>query len=72
MYTHTIRTRYTFGDYVQFVSPTQRASGEGRILAITFGPDGEVDYVIQPENESGQPEGMGFGGVLESEILAKR
>jgi hypothetical protein len=65
MYTHTIRTRFTFGDRVRFDSQLQQCSGEGTVFAITVVADGQVDYTIEIEREGYsdlQP------GILESEI----
>ena len=39
MHTHTVRTKFTIGDRVQFDSPTQRCSGIGIILGFTVGQD---------------------------------
>ena len=65
MHTHTIRTRFTFGDRVRFDSQLQRLSGEGKVFAITFVADGQVDYMIEIERDGYsdlQP------GILEGEI----
>lgn len=63
MHTHTIRTRFTFGDRVRFDSRMQRCSGEGKIFAITIGADSQVDYMIEVVGQDDlQP------GILEDEI----
>ena len=68
MHTHSVRTRFTFGDYVRFDSQLQRVSGEGRIIAITFGSQGQIDYIIQPEDERGIHLENAFAGILEHEM----
>ena len=62
MHTHTIQTKFTFGDKVQFDSPFQRASGSGTIVGITLGPENQIDYLIDT--------GDGFlqGGIEEHEL----
>lgn len=62
MHTLTVRTKFTFGDRVRFDSPTQQASGTGAIVAITVGPDNQIDYLIDPG------EGYLYGGIMENEI----
>jgi hypothetical protein len=65
MHSHTIRTRFTFGDRVRYDSPTQQCKGTGTICAITIGPDHVVDYMIEIERDGYseiQP------GILENEI----
>ena len=65
MHTHTIRTRFTFGDRVRFDSQMQQLSGEGTVFAITFGADGQIDYLIEIGRDGYsdlQP------GILESEM----
>jgi hypothetical protein len=63
VHTHTLRTKYTFGDRVRFDSPTQRRSGTGTICVITFDGYGRIDYIIEVD---GQPYMQ--GGILEDEI----
>ena len=46
MHTHTIRTKFTFGDRVSFDSVVQRCSGTGIVCAIVFQEVGMVDYMI--------------------------
>ena len=65
MHTHTFRTRFTFGDRVKFDSRIQQSSGEGKVFAITFGADGQIDYMIEIEKDGYsdlQP------GILENEM----
>jgi hypothetical protein len=47
MHTHTVRTRFTFGDRVRFDSQLMRCTGEGTVFGITFVADGQVDYLIE-------------------------
>ena len=64
MHTHTIRTRFTFGGRVRFDSQMQRCAGEGTVVAITVGAEGQIDYMIEVVGGDDllQP------GILESEI----
>ncbi len=65
MHTHTVRTKFTFGDHVRFDSELQRSSGVGRVICITFSANGEVDYIIELDDRKGydhQP------GIIESEM----
>lgn len=63
MHTHTIRTRFTFGDRIRFNSRMQRCSGEGTVVAFTVGADGQIEYLIEVVGEENlQP------GILEDEI----
>ncbi len=66
MHTLTVRTKFTFGDRVRFVSPTQGCSGTGRIIAITIDDQRQIDYVIAikcgEDTEEMQP------GILEQEL----
>jgi hypothetical protein len=66
MHTHTIRTRFTFGDRVRFDSQWQRCSGEGKVIDFTVEADGQVDYMIEILSADGtstiQP------GIQEGEI----
>jgi len=69
MHTHTIRTRFTFGDRVRFDSRLQGCMGEGTIFAITFDAEGNIDYMISITGADGitselQP------GILEDEITS--
>jgi hypothetical protein len=47
MHTHTIRTRFTFGDRVRYDSKLQRCSGTGTIFVISLDATGRVDYIIE-------------------------
>jgi hypothetical protein len=65
MHTLTVQTRYTFGDLVQFDSPTQGCAGTGTVFAITIDGQGEIDYTI--EIDRGEYSDL-QGGILEHEI----
>lgn len=66
MHTLTLRTKYTFGDHVQFASHTQGLSGSGKVVAITVDAEGHIDYLIDistGEFSELQP------GIYEDEII---
>ncbi len=63
MHTLSVQTKFTFGDRVRFDSPTQSCSGSGTIFAINIDARGEVDYVIEQDDEP-----YAQGGILENEI----
>lgn len=62
MHVHTVRTKYTFGDRVRYVSQ-MNGSGTGSILLIDFDEQGQVAYTIQVD---GQPDLQ--GGILDDDI----
>jgi hypothetical protein len=63
MHTHTLRTKFTFGDRVRFDSPTQRCSGTGTIFGIIVDRYGHLDYMIEVDGRTSiRP------GILEDEI----
>ena len=47
MHTLTLRTKFTFGDRVQFASRIQQCAGAGKIFAITIDCDRHFDYMIE-------------------------
>lgn len=65
MYRIAFETKFTFGDRVRFDSKAQNRCGTGKIFAITIDEQGNVDYIIEINDESThdlQP------GILEEEI----
>jgi hypothetical protein len=64
MHTHTIRTKFTFGDRVRFDSVMTR-SGVGTVLEIVFGIyDGRTQIYYMLELKSGDIQ----GGITEDEM----
>lgn len=63
MHTHTIRTKFTFGDRVRFDSPATCEEATGTIVGITLMTDNMIDYLIDPGNGREL-----FGGILEHQI----
>ena len=47
MHTLSVRTKFTFGNHVQFDSPTQGRSGSGTVWAITADAERRLDYMIE-------------------------
>lgn len=64
MHTHTIRTRYTFGDRIRFSSVVQGLGGTGTVYAICFSGDGIIDYLIAVDGDIGHVR----GGIEEHEM----
>ena len=63
MHTHTIRTKFTFGDRVRF-DTKMNGSGIGTVLEIVFGSDGIMYYMIEIDRDSCDIQ----GGILEDEM----
>ncbi|WP_020475688.1 phospholipase D-like domain-containing protein [Zavarzinella formosa] len=67
MHTHTLRTKYTFGDRVRFNSHTQGIEGTGKIFAITVDSEGQIDYIV----DIGRGEYSELqNGIYEDEIIS--
>ena len=63
MHTHTIRTKFTFGDRVRYQSRSPfNGSGTGRVAVVTFDASGYIDYMIELSDGSIQ------GGIAEDEM----
>lgn len=62
MHTHTIRTKFTFGDRVRFNS-LLNGSGVGTVFAICFDESGGVDYLIQLDGRDDMQ-----GGIADDEM----
>lgn len=64
MHTHTIQTKFMFGDRVRFDSKLQGLSGSGTVFEVSFGGDPLfMHYTIELGNGHHQP------GILEDEIM---
>lgn len=61
MHTHTIQTKYTFGDRVRYSSHLN-GSGEGTVAAISFMQEGHPCYYIELEDATWQ------GGITDADI----
>lgn len=62
MHTHTIRTKFTFGDRVRYSSQLN-STGEGTVVAISFDADSKVCYYIEPDSKE-----YWQGGIEEHEM----
>jgi hypothetical protein len=63
MHTHTVQTKFTFGDRVRVDSTLQQFSGTGTVFAICFDGDGIIDYLITVDGED-----LLRGGIQEYEM----
>ena len=67
MHTHTVRTRFTFGDHVKYRSRLMGCAGSGIVVGITIFADLPVAYEIDP-NVEGHPAQLIQPGILEDEM----
>jgi hypothetical protein len=62
MHVHTVRTRYTFGDRVRYVSQ-MNGSGTGTIISIAFHETPDYYYFIEIDGSREIA-----GGILDADI----
>jgi hypothetical protein len=62
MHTHTVRTRYTFGDRVRY-SSQYNGSGTGKIVSICFHDSDPPYYYIEVDGSRDIQ-----GGIMDDEI----
>jgi hypothetical protein len=66
MHVHSVRTKYTFGDRVRYVSQ-MNGSGTGTIISIAFHAD-SADYYYFIELEGSREIA---GGILDADIIPR-